>query len=426
MTSRGTTSSASRRETRAIRRGLGCVGLVLTQVVAACSSEPGPVPLLWLGSPGQKAPASTAGSIFWVDPTIEGRSGSQLIVDTGAPVSILNPHAFLSGVREGSTFVSTLTIGGVTLWKTPIIGLPKERTYTPNGAVYGGILGFTAFGQFSTSFNYRDRCVVFGTGSLPDELEPPTAVGFALAGGGFTTAPEESGQHWVAAFPASRVIVSAQIEGQPYRLLVDTGASWIGLDSSWFSTIASDGRVTISDDATLETGATTASVTRLHSMSVAGVEVPKLAAVSGSGIDQLLTTISQEVGERVDGMLGAPFLRQFYVTLDYPRRELLLRRYMTQDHILDEYQRVGIELHASLNGSTYSYWVSRVFADSDAAAQHVTVGEQVLQVEGQDVSSLPPSAVNRLLLGSEGSTKRIQLEGRALGIRVDNLLPLLP
>jgi hypothetical protein len=402
----------------------GRIAALLVLFVAACASEAGPVPLNWLGEPGQRSAASTASSIFWIDAEVDGTPGPRVIVDTGAPLSIFNPRAFTSGVHEGNGRVATLTIGGVTLWKAPVIGLSRELSYTPSGDLYGGILGFTAFGQFATSFNYRDREVTFGPGPTPNGVSTPAVLPFRLEGGGLTRSPEDSDASWIAPFPASRVLVAALIEGQPCTLLVDTGASWVGLDSSVFARITGDGRTVLSDDAVLEAGPTTASVTRLRSVSASGIEVSRPVAASGSGIDVLLTTMSAEVGRQVDGMLGAPFLQEFYVTLDYPRAQLQLSRYTSPTPIHDQYQRVGIELTTSVSGASFFYRVAKVFANSDAAAQQILPNEHLVAIDGEDLASLRPSDVDQLLLGVVGSTKMLQFEQRTLGVRVDELLPL--
>ena len=92
-------------------------------------------------------------------------------------------------------------------------------------------------------------------------------------------------------------------------------------------------------------GQTRARVTRSRSVSVAGQEVTNIPVMAFD--NAIIDSMSTELGYPVDGLLGGDFLREFAVTIDYPAGQLMLSRYATRDHIVDEFKRVGLWLAAS-------------------------------------------------------------------------------
>jgi hypothetical protein len=390
-------------------------------LASGCSADAGPLPLLWLGQSGTQTPASTGAAVFWVRADVSGVPGPDVLLDTGAPLSIMNPGAFGGGVPSGAGELATLTLGTVTLWKVPVVGISDTLHLAPSGRLDGGIVGFTAYGQFATSFDYRDRTVVLGRGTRPDGLLAATTLPFHLEGGGRALLTDGS----IVDFPPSRVLVSAVVDGRTLTMLIDTGASWVALRSSVFSDIVGDGRATLMDQARLATGKIQTNVTRLRHVAIDTLDVAGPPAASGAGIDELLDSMKSETGRTVDGAMGAPFLREFLVTLDYPAARLELSRYATRDHIHDEYQRVGFDLSAGVDPSGgFRYRVAQVYTGSDAAGLAVAAGDRVLAVDGQDLGALGPGAADDVLLGPVGSTKTVTVSDRTIDVRVDELVPL--
>jgi hypothetical protein len=395
--------------------------LAAVLLVAGCSAETGPLPLVWLGHSGTQTPASTGGSVFWLRADVSGVPGPDVLLDTGAPLSILNPNAFGAGVPSGASELAALTLGSVTFWKVPVVGIAETPSVAPSGRLDGGIVGFTAYGQFATSFDYRDRSVMLGRGALADGLVSATTFPLHLEGGGFARLSDGS----FVDFPASRVLLSVVVEGRTLTLLLDTGASWVALGSQVFADIVGDGRATLTDQARLASGKIQTIVTRLRHVAIDTLDVAGPPAASGAGIDELLDSMKSETGRTVDGALGAPFLREFFVTLDYPAGRLELSRYATRDHIHDDYQRVGFDLSAStVPGGGFRYRVATVYPGTDAELRLVAAGDRVLAVDGQDLGTLAPGAADEALCGQVGATKTVTFSDRTIDVRVDELLPL--
>jgi predicted aspartyl protease len=381
-----------------------------------CGSPSEAIPPLWLGHQGQLLPATAEGGVFSVQADVDGVPGPRVLVDTGAPYASLNVDAFGGAVALGAGHVATLALGGTVLWKVPTYGVSGGSASV--GAL-GGILGFTVFGQFEMSFNYRDSQVVVGPATLPDQLLEPITIPMTLEGGGPGLLPDGS----VLQFSPSRIILDASVEGTNRVLLLDTGASSVALRSDLFQAIATDGRAQAKGTVRLVTGDASTTVMRLNSVGVDSAQAQGPLAVAGGGIDDLLHGLGQEVGHTVDGLLGAPFLQHYFVTVDYPNRQIILRPYTTDAHIVDPYHRVGILLQGLLGETTTSYLVASVLAGTDAARQGIRTGEALLAIDQVALGALDFDTADGMLRGAVGAKHTLTFATRSLAVQVDELLP---
>jgi hypothetical protein len=165
-------------------------------------------------------------------------------------------------------------------------------------------------------------------------------------------------------------------------------------------------------------------IMRLRSVVVQGIEVKDAVAAAGSKVDELIDNLVIEVGHPVDGLLGAPFLREFYVTIDYPNHTLDLYRYASEAHIHDEYRRVGLDVTGQLAPGGASYTVRRVYKGSDAEKKGVVVGERLLSIDGAPLKQLDPVGVDLELLGDVGTSHTLEFNDKTVDVLVEDLLPL--
>lgn len=377
------------------------------------------------------SPGSLLSNTFLVDATANGRATAKVILDTGAPFSLLETGSFAGAVPNNVGSLDSLTIGDVTLLHVPTVG--RARTVTLAGKPFGGLVGFTAFGQFDFSLNYRDRKVSLGPG-VPDGLETDgVTIPFTLEGG--DVGPIAAGGP-VITIPASRVIVTAEIEEVEHELLVDSGASVVGLRRSVFDALSADGRGLIQQKFELAAGVSMTDVIRLRSVVVGGMEIRDPPAASSerdpetkaAGIEDLLDSLSIEVGRQVDGLLGGAVLREFFVTFGYPTGRLSLTRYATRDHIQDEFRRVGFTVAPTTDEPPFSYGIQKIYDGTDAArqleGQSIREGGDVISVDGKPLPADDPIAADAMLLGEVGQRHRIEFAAVTLDILVDELLPL--
>src|SRR3954470_12565064 len=145
-------------------------GFALASALAAAGCTGGtPFPLLSLGPRTDRLPA-TAPGVFYVEADINGQPGAQVVLDTGAPIALLNPKAFHGAIPEGAGRVAFMTLGRTTLWKVPTIGQSADVDLAPNGHPAGGLLGFTVFGKLMMALDYRDESVVLGGAPVPADV----------------------------------------------------------------------------------------------------------------------------------------------------------------------------------------------------------------------------------------------------------------
>src|SRR5262249_60018476 len=112
--------------------------------------------------------------------------------------------------------------------------------------------------------------------------------------------------------------------------------------------------------------------------------------------DQLLDAIQMEMRQPVDGLLGGNFLREFMVTIEYPKGTLHLQRY-TNAAVVDEFKRVGIEVGPALATSSHRYAVGVVYPNTDAAAKGLLPHDELLSIDGLALDGVDSVAADHQL-----------------------------
>jgi hypothetical protein len=368
------------------------------------------------GALGHPIAVTVAANVLVAPVTVGGVSGG-VVVDTGSPIVALDPLPFQgAGLPSGSGTLPALTLGGLTFHELPVVGAPLIAS--PDSTVpMDGSLGCSVLCAFKVSLNYRDATLTFAATASPASVQSPgTRVPLSLGGGGETMVTGVPGS---VTFPRSRVVVTALLEGMSHSLVVDTGSTYVIVRQSVFESLVRDGRGTLSDVDTAGVGASsTASVARVRSFSVGGEEVAGLVASSGADFDASLDAVSREVGSTIDGLVGGSFLRDFYVTVDYPTSELVLQRYTQGEPTFDTFDRVGV-LVAS-DGT-----VGQVLAGTDAEKQGVAVGDVIVAIDGTSLAGIGTFALEELISGPVGTTKSVSFaSGKELSIETDDVLAL--
>jgi gag-polyprotein putative aspartyl protease/PDZ domain-containing protein len=342
-------------------------------------------------------------------------------IDTGDPFVLLNPTTFPSAPEVGS--VSTLVVESDHLTKVPVITSSDSPSSPDPSVPLGGLLGCTVICSSVVSFDYQNAVFTIGSSTPPSGLMTATSLPFAFKGGGTVQAGGMS-----VTVPRSRVVVSVEIEGAAHTMIVDTGASATVVDQAVYSALTSDGRTQLSGGMVNTTsGSTTASFTRVKTVSLGGAEVSGVLVSHDSSFDSNLADVSKDAGETIEGSLGGTFLDHFYLTIDYPGSELHLAPYTDTSFIYDLAENIGVSL-AGANSDGYE--VAMVFAGTDAASKGVEAGDVIVAVDGQMLASLTLSEATVLLGGKVGSTKMVEfgdaqvLANQTVSIAVSELLPL--
>ena len=413
-----------------LRSRLAIVLTVLTAVAVGCDDDPQSAPgagFATMGMPGIPSPTRVGVNLVFADVAIDGHPGGRLGVDTGSPFMLVDATKFPGlPVPPANQWNGDLTLGQFTVNDVPLFQFQSGGGMDPLN--FAGLLGGNVMRQFSVRFDYANPDRAFRLGMPEMEMEttgvetPGTAVAFNLEGGGLGRFEDE-----VLDIPATRIPLTVDVDGTALPFILDTGASETTVRSSVYTTLTADGRAELVGlPIGTVNGPTTASVTRVRTLTVAGETVTN-AAVMTIG-DAILDGIQAEVRHPVDGLLGGNFLRAFMVTVDYPRRTLRLQRYTTPP-TADEFKRIGVELGAGFGAHRYTVGV--VYEGTDAKLKLLSVGDEIVSIDGQALDPLDSLAADRLLGGAVGATRAVALgtartpglSNTTVDVLVDDLIP---
>jgi hypothetical protein len=381
-----------------------------------------------MGMPGVPSPTRVGANLVFADVAVNGKTGGRLGVDTGAPVMLVDATKYPGLTFPAQTEVTAdITVGDLTIDGVSIVPMSFGGGMDPLN--FAGLLGGNVMREFMVRFDYAHPDHAFRLGMPPMEMAtdgvetPGNSADFTLEGGGLGRV----GDGGVVSFPATRIPIQVELDGVSHPFVLDSGASETTVRASLFTTVTADGRAQLTGLPIMTVmGSSTASAARVSTLTAAGATVNN-AVIMTIG-DTLIDGLAMEVHHTVDGLLGGNFLRNFLVTIDYPEGTLHLQRYTTPP-IADEFQRVGVELGIA-NGA-HRYGVARVYPGSDAAAKQLSVGDEIVSVDGVALDGLDPLAADDALNGTVGTTKVIGLgNAKAAGlsntsvtVRVDDLIP---
>jgi hypothetical protein len=399
---------------------------ILLLVAVGCGDDP-ESGFATMGMPGVPSPTRVGANLVFADVAVNGHPGGRLGVDTGAPVMLIDASRF-PGLEQPSTkqWTADLSVGDFTVDAIPVLQFETGNDMDPLN--FAGLLGGNVMQQFQVRLDYAhpDRAFRLGMPAMEmpaDGVEiPGTSIAFDLEGGGRGTF-----EGAIVSFPPTRIPLTVSIDGAAHPFILDTGASETTIRASLYATITADGRAEISGlPIGTVSGNTTAMVTRVRTLTVGDATVSNPAVMTIG--DTILDGIQTEVRHPVDGLLGGNFLREFMVTVDYPQRTLHLQRY-TAVAIVDEFKRVGIEL--GVGSGAHRYVVGNVYRGTDAMAKQISVGDEIVSVDGQALDPLDSVTADNLLNGTVGATHAIALgSARTAGlanatvdVRVDDLIP---
>jgi hypothetical protein len=177
---------------------------------------------------------------------------------------------------------------------------------------------------YRVTIDYRASTVTFGDLTLPGGVGEPLSQSFDLEGGGPTVVGDT-----LVTVPATRVVLDVEVEGTTMRMVLDTGSSSMILRPDVYDALVADGRAQSSVELHTVLGTRTAPLTRLRSVSVAGLAQAEVEAVRAP-LD--IEALEREVGHPVEGLLGGAYLARYLTTIDFPDRILTLRPY-TSGHV---------------------------------------------------------------------------------------------
>ncbi len=425
---------------------LGMVGMVGV-VVSSCGG--GSSGYATMGMVGTPSSAIVGANLVFANAALNGSFEQSpglafgMLIDSGSPVVLVDPSFFSMAPPTTTAQVSAnINLGLVdkngnivlTLDDIPALKLSDAMMDTLG---FGGILGGNVMRQFSIQLNYADPMDGFrlgDSGAEPTGVETPgAAIPFTLKGGGGGVQLSDTLTIDVS-LPATRIPLTVTIEGADHHFILDTGASEVSVRTSVYDQLTSDGRAQLGGfQITTVMGGANASVTRAKTLALGGEAVTNVPVMTIPG-DDLLDSIGAELDPSgatpLDGLLGGSFLRNFLVTIDYPKGQLHLQRYATETWV-DEFQRVGIALGNTPQTAVHWYNAGVVYPGTDAQKQGIVVGDEIVSIDGTQLDGLDPNTADSLLNGTVGTSKMIglgrtaapNLANTTIAVLVDDLIP---
>lgn len=338
--------------------------------------------------------------------TLDSRAGHYFVVDTGAARTAV-ATTLLRDVANGVGVVTIDFGDGVVLSDYEVLAVDLSEARDHIGAPIDGLIGQDLFKTMYFGIDYM-RSEVTVANALPQS--PPQ---------GFLTADAvEIPYTLVQELP----VVDALVGAKAARLIADTGSGVTILTESfvdpsllaaglkgytWYTSYGSD----------------PATIVRLPSLSLQSATTAGEWAVVVPDAYHL-KPVFDALGIVVDGFLGYPVYRHFYVGVDGPRSRYLFYPYKDTPQIdPGEWDRVGVEI-ARDAGKTL---VDMVFSPSDASDKGLMKGDEITAIDGAATATLAPDEIRLLLRGTPGETRLLTIDRvgdvQEIAVKVDRLLP---
>jgi hypothetical protein len=367
-----------------------------------------------------EVPIDTDFGLVWIEVSVNGSDPLPFLLDTGFDYSVIDAGvaAALSltvsdpdtvpqpggPVEIGLTEGVTLGVPGGELHDWTLRAIPIAAAAQIVGREFAGIIGHDVLAERVWRIDYEA-----GMMTVYDASSVLPAVGAEI--------PVEV----IAAEPfIDAAIVQPHAGAIPGRFKLDTGSTDVaGLNLNFHegASVLAPGQATIPVPGVAVGGETTGILYRIDAFRIGpySIDSPVIGA----------TLESAGFENRADaGTIGGALLRQFTLTLDYPRNRILLEPNGAYGKPAGE-DLSGVWPVA--HGEDFLVATARiVIPDSPAARAGVLVGDLILAVDGVPVSELRLSGVFDLLRSGAGSTRvlRIDRDGEILDIPV-RLEPLL-
>jgi hypothetical protein len=339
---------------------------------------------------------------IYVDASIDGRPPEPFVFDTGA-TDILETGAAkrlgiaVEGALPGGGFgdkiasfgfarVRSVSLGGLTLPDQVFGEMDLSGLIAVEGADSAGLLGYEFVKRAVLTIDYANRTLTF---TKQDAFVPPagaTAIPFTFA--------------------AHIPMIPGTLDGVPGEFELDTGSRGaLTVMAPFAAQHDLIVRYRASRSATVGYGVggpSKALLARASRLDIAGVT-----------IDAPITEIVTDKGgaaeaARTAGNIGGDILKRFTVTLDYAHQKLWLEpnALAKQREVFD---RSGIWIARASDGAIS---VGDIVAGSAAAASGLSVGDEILSVNGKRAKEITLYDLREQFKGEVGTQFTLRIKGR--------------
>jgi hypothetical protein len=324
------------------------------------------------GASATTVPVKLVNNHIYGETMVNGKGPFTFVFDTGGQDILTPPVAKLlgleaqgnlagtgagEGVVEGG-FVNgvTFAIGDATVKNQVAMVLPLDKFGDIEGIPMPGMVGYEVFRRFVTRIDYGARTLTLIDPAKFDPAGAGTPVKFVFA----DHIPQ----------------VDGTIEGIPAKFDIDTGSR---VEMTVTKPFAETNRLKESHPKGVTAvdgwgvgGPSTAYVTRLKSVTIAGVDIgPVVAGLA----DQSKGAFA---GSDYSANIGGGLLKRFVVTFDYTRQLMYLKPLSGPVADTGTYDRAGLWLNRSGTG----FHIAAVTAGGPAAEAGLKEGDQIVAIDG--------------------------------------------
>ena len=369
--------------------------------------------LMIIGSVHASAePQRPAAGVIVIAATIDGQPG-RFLLDTGTDRSCLD-NQFATRLALTSAYSASFRGD----YGDGVATKVRVHEFVIGLIHLSGMMMLSA--DLSTSFAGAD---VFIDGILGTDVLKLVVVKLDFASGiaQFRAAsPTATGGTVVKLQPVgSLYFVPLSVQGNPTRLLLDTGTNSTSISSTAWSRITNRWQPLSTLDGIRSTGGSNNAKFAL---------VPKISVGGRSSTDvplriQPRTQDGLFAEDGFDGLLGTDLLQQFVVTLDLGNNRMYLtsNRKSHIDRFL--FSTIGIQFAKDADGRIT---IRAVWKPSPAATAGLKIGDLILAVNDTDVQGMSPEDLSHELHGPPGTQVNLVIESdgrkQALAIAISCLL----
>ncbi len=385
-----------------------CCLLLFSAVHIACGTD---------GSASQYPPPREAvipldGQILFPVTLDERTQTYFMAIDTGAVRSAVE-ESLLRDVINGVGSVTVDFGADIVLPDFQAIAADLSAAVEHVGVPIHGLIGQDLFADYFFGLDYRKS-----QATMAPETPPVPPPGFS----------EQDAVDVPYSLEQLLPIVEVDTGGKSARLIADSGSGVTILTESFVSPdlLASGLRGYVWYTSY---GSDPGTIVRLPSISVGGRAVEDSWAVVVP--DQFhLKPVFDAIGVQVDGFLGYPVYRRFYLAIIGNQNRYVFYPYRDLSFLPNnEWDRIGIEIARSEGGGSATVVVDMVFAPSSADSLGILPGDVLLSIDGAPLTGVALDEIRMLLRGDPGDARILRLSRGANEITVDapvdRLLPPL-
>jgi predicted aspartyl protease len=337
------------------------------------------------------------------DGEINGTEGAFLL-DTGADNSIINkrfanelslkeikgPFGILGLGGISQYEIKTFSFGDFSVENISLIGMDLDLIERYLGFDLLAIIGGDLLDDYALTVDYQEQVFMLNT-NTPDVRDNAVSTPIRVID--------------KLVFTKART----KFDGPEYAFLVDTGATATVYFKNRIEQCCPDYKSWVSSPGWVEAtflGKQVADLYEMPEFHVGNIGIePMIIVVTEAGLLGLgLNIIS---GEPLHGVIGYSFLKQFRVTFDYPRKQMILEPY---EYYIERFPHMFDSVGFMIAYENNVPIVDHIIPGTPAEKAGIMIGDKLLEIDGIDVTSMDSLEISNLFEGKPGTNVKMLFE----------------